>query len=66
MRQEDLKRIFNAFDQVENSKSRQYSGTGLGLSLTKQLVELHNGRIWAESEGVGKGSRFRVIIPCRL
>jgi len=60
---EDLQRIFNPFEQVDNSASRKYQGTGLGLSLTKRLVELHGGRIWAESEGEGKGSRFTFLIP---
>jgi signal transduction histidine kinase len=40
-------------------------GTGLGLSLTKRLVQLHGGKIWAESEGEGKGSRFKFLIPLR-
>jgi signal transduction histidine kinase len=61
--QEDLSRIFDPFEQVENSASRKYQGTGLGLSLTKRLVELHSGKIWAESEGVDQGSTFRVILP---
>jgi PAS domain S-box-containing protein len=60
---EDMGRIFSPFEQVENSTSRRYQGTGLGLSLTKGLVELHGGIIWAESEGAGKGSIFRFIIP---
>jgi len=60
---EDLGRIFNPFEQVENSISRKYQGTGLGLSLTKTLVDLHGGKIWAESEGEGKGSKFHYIIP---
>ncbi|WP_321418230.1 ATP-binding protein [uncultured Desulfobacter sp.] len=63
LKKEDLKRIFDHFEQVENSASRKFQGTGLGLALTKQLVELHNGRIWAESEGEGKGSTFWIIIP---
>lgn len=51
--------------QIEylNSGSRKFQGTGLGLSLTKSLVELHGGQIWAESEGEGKGSTFRFVIP---
>jgi signal transduction histidine kinase len=63
LKQENLTRIFTPFEQVENSKSRRYPGTGLGLSLTRSLVELHGGKIWAESEGEGKGSTFTFIIP---
>ena len=59
----DLTRIFNPFEQADNSASRKYSGTGLGLSLTKRLVELHKGMIWAESDGHGKGSTFYTIFP---
>jgi signal transduction histidine kinase len=59
----DLERIFEPFEQVENTTSRRFQGTGLGLSLTRRLVELHGGKIWAESEGEGKGSRFRFVIP---
>jgi signal transduction histidine kinase len=55
--------IFNPFEQVETSKSRKFQGTGLGLSLTKRLVELHGGRIWAESAGEGKGSAFSFTLP---
>jgi len=60
---DDLTRIFNPFEQVDSSVSRAYQGTGLGLSLTKQLVELHGGRIWAESAGKGKGCTLRFKIP---
>ena len=60
---EDVDRIFAPFEQAENSASRKFQGTGLGLSLTKQLVELHGGRIWAETEGSGKGATFNFIIP---
>jgi PAS domain S-box-containing protein len=63
IRPEDHDRIFNPFEQVESSASRRYQGTGLGLSLTKMLVEMHGGKIWVESEGEGKGSAFRFIIP---
>jgi signal transduction histidine kinase len=61
--QDDLERIFNPFDQVESSFSRRFEGTGLGLSLSLKLTELHGGKIWVESEGEGKGSTFSFIIP---
>ncbi|MDY6974106.1 MAG: ATP-binding protein, partial [Thermodesulfobacteriota bacterium] len=61
--QEHLDFIFKPFEQVESSASRRYQGTGLGLSLTRKMVELHGGIIWAESEGEGKGTAFRFVIP---
>ena len=63
LKQMDLDRIFAPFEQAENSASRKFQGTGLGLALTKQFVELHGGRIWAETKGVGKGTTFNFIIP---
>jgi signal transduction histidine kinase len=66
LKPENIEFIFNPFDQVENSLSSRFKGTGLGLSLTKNLTELHGGRIWAESEGVGKGSTFSFVIPVSL
>jgi len=57
-------RIFEKFQQVDSKSSREYAGTGLGLTLTKKFVELHNGRIWVESE-LGKGSTFTFTIPVR-
>ena len=60
---ENQERIFNAFEQVDGSISRRYEGTGLGLSLTRRLVELHGGKIWVESEGENRGSTFRFVIP---
>ena len=63
IKSEDQGHIFNPFNQVENSASRRFQGTGLGLSLSKSLVELHGGRIWVESEGEGQGSTFSLILP---
>jgi signal transduction histidine kinase len=60
---QDLTRIFDPFEQVEGSASRKFQGTGLGLALTRKMVELHSGAIWAESAGIGKGSTFRFAIP---
>jgi signal transduction histidine kinase len=63
LKKEDEERIFGAFEQVDSSYARQQQGTGLGLALTRQLVELHGGRIWVESEGEGQGSTFTVLLP---
>ena len=63
MRDHELNLVFNPFKQLDGSAGRKLQGTGLGLSLTKQLVELHEGRIWAESRGENKGSTFSFIIP---
>jgi signal transduction histidine kinase len=59
---EDQAKVFEPFEQVDNSTGRRYQGTGLGLALTKKLVELHDGRLWVESEGEGKGSTFNFTI----
>jgi signal transduction histidine kinase len=61
---EDQNKLFKPFEQVDTRLTRKYKGTGLGLSLCKQLVELHGGRIWVESEA-GKGSKFIFVIPVR-
>ncbi|HET6486173.1 MAG TPA: ATP-binding protein [Spirochaetia bacterium] len=63
IRPEDLERIFEPFVQVGATPGGGAEGTGLGLPLTRKLVELHGGRVWAESEGLGKGSTFRVRLP---
>ncbi len=63
MEEVNLERIFMPFEQVQGAAGEQSEGTGLGLSLSRRLVELHRGRIWAESEGLGKGSTFHVVLP---
>jgi signal transduction histidine kinase len=59
---ENLESIFESFRQVDNTYSRQYQGTGLGLALTRKLVEMHGGKIWASSNPEG-GSTFSFTVP---
>ena len=60
---EFLPYIFDRFRQADASRSRKHGGLGVGLTITKYLVELHGGTIYAESEGVGKGSTFNITLP---
>jgi PAS domain S-box-containing protein len=63
--EEALRRIFDAFEQASASVTRQFGGLGLGLAVSKALVELHRGTIRAESAGPGHGSTFIVDLPCQ-
>jgi signal transduction histidine kinase len=58
----DQARIFDEFQQLDNTSTRRKGGTGLGLSISRHIVELHGGRIAVESE-VGRGSTFRISLP---
>jgi PAS domain S-box-containing protein len=60
---EAMPRIFGAFEQADQSTSRQFGGLGIGLAICKAIVDLHGGSIHAESAGAGKGARFRVELP---
>ena len=60
---EDQDRIFAQFEQVDSSYARQQQGTGLGLTLTRKLVEAHGGGISLRSDGEGQGSVFTVMLP---
>lgn len=59
---EDQKKLFSAFTQLDSTYSRKYQGTGLGLVLVKKYVEMHRGKVWVESE-IEKGSSFVFEIP---
>ncbi len=59
---EDVPHLFQKFYRVDNSATRQVGGTGLGLFISRKIVELYNGRIWVESE-VGEGSTFNISLP---
>src|SRR5262249_52612312 len=58
-----LEKIFEEFYQVADHMTRRHNGMGIGLSIAKGMVEAHDGRIWAESEGLNKGSTFNVALP---
>jgi signal transduction histidine kinase len=59
---EDLNRVFERFLQVGERRQTDVSGTGLGLSIAKEIIELHGGKIWAESEK-GQGAKFIFTLP---
>lgn len=59
---EDLPHLFQKFYRVDNSTTRTIGGTGLGLFICRKIIELYNGRIWAESE-IGRGSCFYINLP---
>jgi signal transduction histidine kinase len=64
IKEEDKNKLFNDFEQLDSGISRKYGGAGLGLAITKKLVELHGGKIWVESE-LGVGSTFTFLLPIK-
>jgi signal transduction histidine kinase len=65
MTQEDIDNLFQKFSRNENADLVHTEGTGLGLYVAKQIAEAHGGKIWAESEGKGKGSKFCFTLPVK-
>ncbi|MEI8011110.1 MAG: ATP-binding protein [Candidatus Omnitrophota bacterium] len=62
MKEEDLPKLFEAFQQVKNLNDRKTGGTGLGLAICRQIITRHHGKIWAKS-ALGKGSVFSFLLP---
>ena len=60
---EILPHVFDRFRQADSSKTRRHGGLGLGLAIVQHLVELHGGTVTAKSDGEGKGSEFRIVLP---
>ncbi len=60
---DQLEKIFEEFYQVEDHMTRHVGGLGIGLSITKAIIESHGGRVWAESEGLGRGATFIIALP---
>src|SRR6185436_20788810 len=58
-----LPHVFEIFRQADTGTTRAQSGMGVGLAVVKQLVELHNGSVWVNSDGPGSGSEFTVRLP---
>lgn len=61
---EDLERVFGMFVQAQAGVGDYQGGLGIGLAMVRELVQMHGGRVWAESQGRGKGATFVVELPC--
>lgn len=65
IKKEDMEKLFQPFTQLETTYTKKYEGTGLGLALSKKLIEIQGGKIWCESE-YGKGSKFSFSFPIKV
>ncbi len=63
---DQLDKLFVKFYQIKHDMTRKYGGTGLGLAVSNEIVALHRGRIWAESDGIRKGSTFFIELPLKV
>jgi len=59
----DKEKVFTEFEQIDSEYSRKYAGIGLGMPLSKKFIGLHNGKMWFESDGQNKGTRFYFTLP---
>jgi len=62
MTKDQLNKVFNEFYKADGSR-HDFDSSGLGMPITKRIIELHGGKIWAESDGLDKGSRFYFTLP---
>ena len=61
-----IREVFSSFRQVDDGTTRKVDGSGLGLAISRKLCQAMGGTIWAESEGLGKGSTFHFCVKCQV